>query len=86
MMGALSILIIAILVVVLIVAIAFAWMHDVRTERFRANLEPGQRVYYSIGQSLSFGIIKEVGTEAVRLIDTRSLIVLNVSIRNIYEP
>jgi hypothetical protein len=85
-MGDISILFIAATALVLIAMFIYFWRQDVRTERFRANLKPGQRVYYSIGQSLSFGIIKEVGTEAVRLIDTRSLIVLNVSIRNIYEP
>jgi hypothetical protein len=86
MMGTLSILTIAVLVAVLIAALVFAWQHDVRTERFRANLEPGQRVVYVLGKEPANGIVEKVGTGIVTLMDSRTLIRLKVEKHNIFEP
>jgi hypothetical protein len=86
MMGALSILLIAVLGVILITAFVLIWLHDVRTERFRANLKPGQRVVYINGQEPADGIVEKVGNGIVTLMDSRTLIRLKVDKHKIFEP
>lgn len=51
-MSVLSIVLLALVVILLVGAVAGAWYHDYRLERFRANLRTGQlvtyfRLYYS---------------------------------------
>lgn len=74
------------MVVILIATILFAWQHDVRTERFRANLEPGQRVFYINGHRPADGIVEKPGTNKVLLMDSRTLTRLEVDKQNIFEP
>jgi hypothetical protein len=85
MMSTATIIIIAALALILMAVFAECWCQDVKKERFRANLKPGQRVRYSKGPFLYHGIVLETGNEAVRLIDITSMNKINVSIWNIYE-
>jgi hypothetical protein len=86
MMGTVSILIIAVLVAVLLAALVLAWQHDVRAERFRANLEPGQRIVYLNGKELADGIVEKPGIHKVRIMDSRTLTRREVDKHNIFEP
>ena len=80
-----SILLSVILGSALIALLVMAYIYDIRLEKFRAALKPGQEVFFFCKGQPGYGIVSHLDDDFVTLIDKDTLEQLNVEKYNIYQ-